>query len=69
MARSEWHRANSKPITIRGVEYPSRWAAAEALNVTRQNIQNMNRIGKADRIGLGRNSLYKRGISRPRPKK
>jgi hypothetical protein len=47
------------PVTIRGITYPSRGAAARALGVTRGAIFAANKFGWLDHVGLGR--------GRPRP--
>jgi hypothetical protein len=42
----------SKPTTIRGVTYSSRWQAAKALGITPQNVYTAARDGWLDRVGL-----------------
>lgn len=48
---SKYHTSKSKPTTIRGVTYPSRWQAAKALGVRPQNVYTAARDGWLDRIG------------------
>jgi len=43
----------TKQVTIRGVTYPSRKAAAEALGVAGQTITNAAKSGTLDRVGRG----------------
>jgi hypothetical protein len=43
----------TKPVTIRGVTYPSQKAAAEALGVSTQAITQAVRRGTTDNVGLG----------------
>ena len=50
---------------IRGVLYPSIMAAARALNVTRQAVQDGLNRGTPDTIGLGRNWWHKKGADYP----
>lgn len=50
--RSKYHTGVSKPTTIRGVTYPSRWAAAKALNCTPSNIYKAAQEGWLDRVGV-----------------
>ena len=42
----------AKPITIRGVEYPSRLIASEVLEVSPSTISNAERRGTLHRVGL-----------------
>lgn len=49
---SKYHTGVSKPTTIRGVTYPSRWAAAKALNCTPSNVYKAAQEGWLDRVGL-----------------
>ena len=51
---------------IRGVIYPSIMAAARALGVTRQAVQDGLNRGTPDTIGLGRNWWHKKGAAYPR---
>jgi hypothetical protein len=48
---SKYHTGVSKPTTIRGVTYPSRWAAAKALNCTPSNVYKAAQEGWLDRVG------------------
>ena len=50
MSLSEYHKSVSKPVTIRGVTYPSRWAAAKALGTTQQNVCRAVREGRLDTV-------------------
>jgi hypothetical protein len=55
LGSKEWskhHTAVSKPTTIRGVTYSSRWQAAKALGITPQNVYTAARDGWLDRVGL-----------------
>lgn len=45
-------RAN-KPVTIRGVEYPSQTIAAEVLGVNQSTISSALKNGRLDFVGLG----------------
>jgi glutathione S-transferase len=49
---SKYHTGVSKPTTIRGVTYPSRWAAAKALNCTPSNVYKAAQEGWLDRVGV-----------------
>jgi hypothetical protein len=49
---SNYHTGVSKPTTIRGVTYPSRWAAAKALNCTPSNVYKAAQEGWLDRVGV-----------------
>jgi len=44
----------SKPVLIRGVEYPSHSVAADVLGVTRQVIAQAKCRGTLETVGLGR---------------
>lgn len=48
---SKYHTSVSKPTTIRGVTYPSRWQAAKALGISPQNVYLAAKDGWLDRIG------------------
>ncbi len=55
-----------KPVTARGVEYPSRAAAARALGVTDTAIRCAERYGWLDRVGEGRRQPVRvRGVVYP----
>lgn len=41
------------PITIRGTEYPTARAAAEALGMSKAAVYSAKRRGNLDRLGLG----------------
>jgi molybdenum-dependent DNA-binding transcriptional regulator ModE len=41
-----------KPITIRGVEYPSRAAAARALGITYESLRRAMQEDRLDTVGL-----------------
>lgn len=43
----------TKPVTIRGVTYPSQRLAAEALGVSKQTIAQAVQRGVTDNVGLG----------------
>ena len=43
----------SVKVTIRGVDYPSQRAAAEALGVSHQAIAKARMLGTLDRVGTG----------------
>ena len=43
----------TKPVTIRGVTYPSQRLAAEALGVSTQTITNAVQRGRLGTVGLG----------------
>lgn len=53
-------RIAENPITIRGVDYPSRAIAAEVLGVSRQAISMANARGRLDFVGLGRTGCPKK---------
>lgn len=42
----------ARPTTIRGVEYPTAKAAAEALGVSPQAVHNARRLGTLDNVGV-----------------
>ncbi|MGC0225180.1 NUMOD1 domain-containing DNA-binding protein [Pseudooceanicola nitratireducens] len=44
--------SRGKPVTIRGVEYPSRKAAAKALGVSQATISGACERGTLDNVGL-----------------
>ena len=46
------------PVRIRGVDYPSAKAAAEALGVSREWVYNALCRGRIDRVGLGKGGDY-----------
>lgn len=46
-------RKPSEPITIRGVTYPSKQAAAEAIGVSMRNMRRAIQQGRLDTVGLG----------------
>ena len=46
------HELSFKPVTIRGVEYPSRKIAAEVLGVTTPAITGAEKRGSLDTVGL-----------------
>lgn len=48
------------PCKIRGIEYPSISAAARALKLSRQAVQDGLNRGTPDTIGLGRNWWHKK---------
>lgn len=49
----------SKPVTIRGVTYPSQKAAAEALGVDRSAVTLAKRHGRLKYVGTGTGSTRK----------
>lgn len=52
--RTWFSEIQSKPVTIRDVDYPSYAAAARALGVTRCTISRHVANGTLDKAGLGR---------------
>ena len=49
-----------KPITVRGVHYESRAVCAKAFGTTGDHVRRMEREGKLDLLGLGRNAFLMR---------
>ena len=45
--------AKAKPVTIRGVQYPSCRAAAEALNVSEGTVRKSRSRGALETVGIG----------------
>ena len=56
-------RLSDMPVTIRGVTYPSRKAAAEALGVASQTIKRAERNGVLEHTDFGRIPVTIKGVT------